>query len=188
MRSRPDLPEESAPVGGAAARHRGHHHFQRGKAADRHPARLRPLELSHQSRQPGPSRVGMPSTRSPTSSSGEALGLSCVVIHPGSHMGAGRGPGLDASSPPSTRRSRGRQDSASRSRSRTPRAAATRSAGRSGSWPGDRRRGATRADRRLHRHVPPVRRRLRPSHGRRLPAPWRSARPPSGVGGCSRFT
>ena len=67
---------------------------------------------------------------------GEALGLSCVVIHPGSHMGAGREPGLRRVVAALDARSRGRQDSASRSRSRTPRAAATRSAGRSGSWPG----------------------------------------------------
>jgi deoxyribonuclease-4 len=65
---------------------------------------------------------------------GEALGLSFVVIHPGSHMGAGLEPGIRRSSAPSTRRLRGPPATASRSRWRTRRAGATPSDGPSASW------------------------------------------------------
>src|SRR4030095_14100361 len=51
LRRRPDLPEEPASVGGAAAPRRGDPRVRDGATADRHPARLRSLELPHQSGQ-----------------------------------------------------------------------------------------------------------------------------------------
>src|SRR2546425_416355 len=62
----------------------------------------------------------------------EALDLSCVVIHPGSHLGAGVEAGLVrvvAALNEATRRPR--RATTSRSRSRTPRGRAMSSAGRS---------------------------------------------------------
>ncbi len=62
---------------------------------NRHPARLRPFELSHQSRKPG-HRPWAQAVAAFTDEleRAEALGLSCVVIHPGSHMGTGLEAGL----------------------------------------------------------------------------------------------
>src|SRR6266850_6545481 len=50
----PDLPEDPAPVGRQAPRDGRDPDVSSRPSADRHPARLRPLELSHQPRDPRP--------------------------------------------------------------------------------------------------------------------------------------
>ena len=176
---RPDLPKNQRQ-GGAAARHRGHHHFQRGKAATgirrvfAHSSYLINLASPDPVAGTCRRRVHRRVQRARRSAFRAWSSIPARTWAPGA-------PGSDASSPPSTRRSRGRQDS-HQGRAREHRGGGN-SLGRTFEL-AELIDGAARPERigvcidTCHLFAGGYDR-THAGYG----APWRSARPPSGVGG-----
>src|SRR2546425_1201674 len=158
-----DLPQEPAPVVRPAAPGRGRARLRRRPASDRHPSRLRPRELPHQPGGAGSGAVGAGGRRL-RRRAGARRGAGAQLRGYPPRLSPGRG-GRDgvAARDGGTRRGdapdhglpypdRAREHGRRRLHARADVRRAGRAAG------GSR---AARASRRLHRHLPPLRRRLR---------------------------